>query len=259
MTSCHKSYAKINIFLKLIRRDDKFHFLISRFFKIDSLYDELFFTPVIKSPIKDNFQIIGNNLPCSTKDNLIYKLYLKLLQTQYEKKIKEFFNNYNLHINKNIKVFAGLGGGSSNVATFLKMINQELSLKLNIDDMLFLCDDIGSDIAFFLYDFKIANVFGKGEIIKEHKEEIKNINIKMTKELCKTPKIYKEFKDNFSLSNEKEVEKTLLIQNSNNILKNYNNIFLNDLYQPAINLHPNLKQYAKNGYFLSGSGSSVFK
>ncbi len=255
MTSCHKSYAKINIFLKLIGRNDKFHFLISRFLKIDSLYDELFFT----QSNQPDFTIIGNNLPCSTEDNLIYKIYLKLLKTQYQKQIKDFFNDYDLHINKNIKVFAGLGGGSSNVATFLKMLNTELSLKLNIDDMLLLCDEVGSDIAFFLYDFKIANVFGKGEIIKEYKEEIPKINIKTIKEKCETPKIYKEFKDNFSLSDEKEIEKTLLMENSNHILSNYDNLFLNDLYKPAIKLHPSLGQYADTGYFLSGSGSSIFK
>ena len=255
MTGFHKSHAKINIFLKLVRRNDKFHFLISRFLKIDSLYDELFFTPSHQS----DFQIVGDNLPCATKDNLIYKLYLKLLKTQYKKQIQEFFNAHDLHINKNIKVFAGLGGGSSNVATFLKMINIELSLNLSIDDMLSLCDDIGSDIAFFLFDYKVANVLGKGEIIQEYKEDINDIQITMTSEKCATPKIYKEFKEHFSLSNEQEIEDTLLTQNSNYILKNYNNLFLNDLYKPAINLHPSLKEYANDGYFLSGSGSSVFK
>ena len=255
MTSCHKSYAKINIFLKLIGRDDKFHFIISRFLKIDSLYDELFFT----TSNQNEFTILGNNLPCSTTDNLIYKLYLKLLKTQYKKQIEDFFNHYDLHINKNIKVFAGLGGGSSNVATTLKMINNKLSLKLNIDDMLSICSDIGSDIAFFLYDFKVANVFGRGEIIEEYKEEIDFLNIETANIKCKTPKIYKEFRDNFSLSDESEVENNLLMQNSNYILKNNNNLSLNDLYQPAINLHPKLKDYANNGYFLSGSGSSIFK
>jgi len=250
----YKSFAKINIFLKIIGRDDKFHFIMSRFSKLDFLFDEMKF---VKTRTKaKTFHIDGKNLPCSTKDNLIFKLYQKLIHSDFHKEVIELFDNYDLYLDKCIPVYAGLGGGSSNVAVFFKMINQKLNLQLSISDMVDICDDIGSDIAFFLYDYNHANVFGKGEKVEEFQDrKLDNITLIKSKEKCDTKKVYQEFRNNYNLSNENETLNNLLNQPYSYILDNFKNQYLNDLFDPVMSLYPSLKV---NTHFLSGSGNTMY-
>ena len=69
-----KSYAKVNIFLKISNKRDSYHELVSRFVRVHSLYDTVSF---IKSSRKA-FDIIGE-FGCKLETNTIYKAY-KLLE-----------------------------------------------------------------------------------------------------------------------------------------------------------------------------------
>lgn len=51
----------------------------------------------------------------------------------------------------------------------------------------------------------------------------------------------------------------MIVKKSKEILKEYAIDELNDLYIPAVYLKKELKQYEKEGWFFSGSGSSFFK
>jgi 4-diphosphocytidyl-2-C-methyl-D-erythritol kinase len=59
---------------------------------------------------------------------------------------------WNVHIEKSIPVAAGLGGGSSDAATALRLANAQLARPFASDDLHALAARLGSDVPFFLHD-----------------------------------------------------------------------------------------------------------
>ena len=246
-----KSYAKVNIFLKISNKRESYHELVSRFVRVHSLYDTISF---VKSSRKA-FCIVGN-FGCKMETNTVYKAY-KLLE-KYDG-VKEFFENHSVEIEKNIPEFAGLGGGSSNAATFLIMANKYCKLNLSKDELCDMAVNIGADVPFFVYEYDSANVTGIGEIVEKFDEEILNIDTITPKVKCNTGEIFKVFRENFYKQISKEEANRLLKMKSIEILNNLNIKEANDLYEPALSLYPQLNDYAKKDWFFSGSGSSFFK
>ena len=246
-----KSYAKVNIFLKISNKREGYHELVSRFVRVHSLYDTISF---VKSSRKA-FCIVGN-FGCKMETNTVYKAY-KLLE-KYDG-VKEFFENHSVEIEKNIPEFAGLGGGSSNAATFLIMANKYCELNLSKDELCEIAVNIGADVPFFVYEYDSANVTGIGEIVEKFDEEILNIDTITPKVKCNTGEIFKVFRENFYKQISKEEANRLLKMKSIEILNNLNIKEANDLYEPALSLYPQLNDYAKKDWFFSGSGSSFFK
>ena len=246
-----KSYAKVNIFLKISNKREGYHELVSRFVRVHSLYDTISF---VKSSRKA-FCIVGN-FGCKMETNTVYKAY-KLLE-KYDG-VKDFFENYSVEIEKNIPEFAGLGGGSSNAATFLIMANKYCELNLSKDELCKIAVNIGADVPFFVYEYDSANVTGIGEIVEKFDEEILNIDTITPKVKCNTGEIFKVFRENFYKQISKEEANRLLKMKSIEILNNLNIKEANDLYEPALSLYPQLNDYAKKDWFFSGSGSSFFK
>lgn len=250
MTS-HKSYAKVNIFLKIANKRDNYHELVSRFVRVHNLYDEMTF---IKTN-KNSFDIIGD-FGCKLESNTIYKAYILLKKY---KEVEDFFKIYSVKVKKNIPEFAGLGGGSSNAATFLIMVNEYCKLNLSKDELCKIAVQIGADVPFFVYEYDSANVTGIGEIVEMFDEEILNIETITPKIECDTALIFKVFREKFYKQITKEEAKRLLLMNSKDILNEFNISKANDLYEPAITTKPELKAYAKKYWYFSGSGSSFFK
>ncbi len=246
-----KSYAKVNIFLKISNKREEYHELVSRFVRVHSLYDTISF---VKSSRKA-FCIVGN-FGCKMETNTVYKAY-KLLE-KYDG-VKEFFENHSVEIEKNIPEFAGLGGGSSNAATFLIMANKYCKLNLSKHELSEIAVNIGADVPFFVYEYDSANVTGIGEIVEKFDEEILNIDTITPKVKCNTGEIFKVFRENFYKQISKEEANRLLKMKSIEILNNLNIKEANDLYEPALSLYPQLNDYAKKDWFFSGSGSSFFK
>jgi 4-diphosphocytidyl-2-C-methyl-D-erythritol kinase len=246
-----KSYAKVNIFLKISNKRDEYHELVSRFVRVHSLYDTISF---IKSSRKA-FSIIGN-FGCKMETNTVYKAY-KLIE-RFEG-VEEFFKNHSVEIDKNIPEFAGLGGGSSNAATFLIMANKYCNLNLSKDELCKIAVQIGADVPFFVYEYDSANVSGIGEIVKKFEEEILDIQTITPKIKCNTGEIFKIFREKFYKQISKEEENRLFKLKSTEILSNFDIKEANDLYEPAISVYPQLEDYAKENWFFSGSGSSFFK
>ena len=80
--------------------------------------------------------------------------------------VQEFQISKNLHIKitKNIPVGAGLGGGSSDAAFFMRALNEIFSLNLSVERLQKISLRFGSDIAFLLQN-QAAIVKGRGEEI----------------------------------------------------------------------------------------------
>ena len=246
-----KSYAKVNIFLKISNKRDSYHELVSRFVRVHSLYDTVSF---IKSSRKA-FDIIGS-FGCKMETNTVYKAY-KLLE-KYDG-VEEFFKNHSVKIEKNIPEFAGLGGGSSNAATFLIMTNKYCNLNLSKNELCDIGVKIGADVPFFVYEYDSANVTGIGEIVEKFDEGILDIKTITPKIKCNTGEIFKVFRESFYKQISKEEANKLLKMKSTEILNNFDIKEANDLYEPAISVYPELEEFAQNNWYFSGSGSSFFK
>src|SRR5574344_1300741 len=246
---CEKSYAKVNIFLKIVGLRGDYHELNARFVRVKNLYDEVSF---IKSSEKE-FKIIGN-FSCPIEKNTVYKAY-KLLEKY--KKVEEFFKNYYVKIDKKIPEFAGLGGGSSNAATFINMVNRYCELNLNKDELAQIGKSVGADVPFFIYEYDSANVKGIGEIVEKFDEETLDIEVITPNIKCNTGEIFRLFRKEYF--KEKSEYKELFSLKSDKILESLNIFEANDLYKVALKLEPKLEEFSKNYWFFSGSGSSFFR
>jgi len=249
-----KSYAKVNIFLKIVGILDGYHLLASRFVRVKNLYDIVEF----QSGSFDSFTLEGD-FGCKTEQNTIYKAYLKL--KDISSKVEDYFKVHKVLVNKIIPEFAGLGGGSSNCATFILMVNEVCSLDLNKDELSTIGATIGADVPFFIYEYDSANVSGIGEIVKKFDEEPLDINTYTPKILCNTGDIFKSFRSSFYKECSKNEVEKLFNTKSIDIYNNMDIKNANDLYEPALSLNEKLNPKDLNldkKSFFSGSGSSFF-
>jgi len=250
----YKSYAKVNIFLKITGMRGNYHEILSRFMRVDNLYDELRFIP----KDCDEFEIKGE-FSCSTSQNTIYKAYVALLEYTKSQELEELMKKYAVEVKKNIPAFAGLGGGSSNSATYLKMCNEILNLGLTLDDLASIGLKVGADVPFFIYGYDSANVSGIGEIVEKFDEPLLKFDTYTPKVEISTPKVYVSYRENFYNPIDNTEVKYYTSVKSSEVLKTKTALELNDLFAPALKEYTELKQYQKDGYFFSGSGSSFFK
>ncbi len=252
----YKAYAKVNIFLKITGKRDNYHEIISRFMKVYALNDELSFEQKVKE--SDSFEIIGD-FSCDTKQNTIYKAYLALQEEVKSSALEKLMQTYSIKVEKKIPAFAGLGGGSSDGATYLKMCNEVLHLGLSQNELAIIGLKVGADVPFFIYDYDSANVSGIGEIVEEFHEEILEFEITTPQIEISTPKVYQSYREYFYNPigiEEKEKLKNMI---SKDILENMKADEANDLFKPALQEYKELKNHYQYGTYFSGSGSSFFR
>ena len=151
-----EAYAKVNIGLKITgRRDDGYHTL-SSYFLLVPFHDE------ISLEIKDGNEttIEGNGGYLTSGEDLMAKavrLYRKKTGLEFGTDIK---------IKKNIPVKAGMGGGSSDASTVLRLLNEHYGA-LTEDEMFSLSCAVGADVPFFSSCLHFAYVEGTGDIIEK--------------------------------------------------------------------------------------------
>ena len=253
----YKAFAKVNIFLKITGMRDNYHEIVSRFMKVDDLYDELFFIP--KSELDgEEFQIVGN-FSCETKQNTIYKAYIALKKATSSEALENLMRTHAIKVEKNIPAFAGLGGGSSDAATYLKMCNEILHLGLTLHELAVIGLGVGADVPFFIYDYESANVSGIGEVVEQFDEPLLSFDIFTPNIEISTPKVYKSYRENFYNPIDKSQIESLKMMRSQEVLETMSANEANDLFAPALKEYLELKNYSKENYFFSGSGSSFFK
>ncbi len=240
-----KAHAKVNIFLKIVGHDGFYHLISSRFMKVKNLYDEI---EIVEA---DKFNIVGD-INCVLRDNTVFKAYVAL--TQEYPDIKKWFIGKEIRIHKNIPEMAGLGGGSSDAAAFLRLVNKESGLNLSTEELMEIGKKIGSDVAFFITDADVADVYGRGDIVEVRDEKALDLEVFTPPIECSTSEVYKMYKEKFFNPSPTDLDK----KETKEILKNYSSTELNDLLKPALLLYPDLNKYLDRGFF-SGSGSSFFK
>ncbi|WP_291949541.1 4-(cytidine 5'-diphospho)-2-C-methyl-D-erythritol kinase [Campylobacter sp.] len=248
-----KAYAKANIFLKIVGFDTRsYHLISSRFILLKHLYDELDFS---SEKNKEGFEITGN----FKEDTIIHKAYNELKNLGYEEELKDFFKNKSLKLTKNIPIGGGLGGSSTDAVSFLLMINEELNLKLSWQILKQICQKLGSDLLFFLSGYESANVSGCGEIVEYFDDDFVCLDFTFLPFVCSSAKVYEAFdKTHYNLKENLQLAKQFNQLKTNQLLE-FKNTQLNDLFAPCVKIYPKMQEFLSQGYFLSGSGSSVFK
>ena len=150
--------AKINLGLNIIgRRPDGYHDLETVFYPIP-LEDALEITP-LQNPgrLKYALHLHGQEVAGNPEDNLVVKAYVML--------DKDFdLPPTDIHLFKHIPSGAGLGGGSSDAAFMLKMLNEAYGIGLTEDRLEEYAARLGADCAFFIrnkpvFAEGIGNVF----------------------------------------------------------------------------------------------------
>lgn len=243
-----RAYAKVNIGLKVVgKRNDGFHELETIMTRV-SLFD------IIEFKKSEKIEVQCPNV--LKEDNIVYKI-AKYLQEKYNIK-----KGIKIVINKKIPFQAGLGGGSSDAAVTINVLNKIWKLGLSYEKKMEIANMFGSDICFFLKG-KPSFVYGKGEKLK---------NIKIKKRLfflLVKPKIGFDTKKVFSFVKEYSEKKCLdnLIEKLSLGLKIDCCDTINDLEvaflkenkdSEILKIKEKIKKYNAYFYSLSGSGSTYY-
>ena len=246
-----KSFAKINLSLDVVRkRADGYHELDMIMVPID-LFD------TISIEINEEMEMTTNKgyIPIDDKNTVIKAI--NLLRDKYH-----FRENFKIKLVKNTPTQGGLGGGSSNAATTISMVNEILNLEMTLEAMLEIGEKVGADVPFCLYG-KPARVSGFGEVIKplEYNLDFFMFIVK-PKWGVSTPKAFKKLDLNKLKHPDIDlVEAALKSNDYPNFIKSIDN----SLEAGAVKIVPKIKkikrELLKFGFdaaVMSGSGSTVF-
>lgn len=141
--------AKINLMLRITgRRDDGYHLLQTVFQMLD-LCDWLTFHPLAEDQVT-----LQNPLPGVAEENDLTVRAAKLL-----KQVTGCRNGVRIDVEKHIPMGGGLGGGSSNAATTLVVLNHLWNLGMTRDDLMELGLRLGADVPVFVFG---AAAWGEG-------------------------------------------------------------------------------------------------
>jgi len=241
--------AKINLFLRVLRkRADGYHDIVSLMQKI-TLYDELIFYPI---PTGIVLNCPGSDLPTS-EDNLVFRAAQSIFA------YANYPSGVEIKLTKKIPLAAGLGGGSSDAATTLIALNKICSLNLKKNELMKLGAKIGADVPFFVFGNN-ALASGIGDKLKAL-QDLPKINLVLIKpqfELS-TKMVYENL--NLRLTRGKNNYSIPRFLKMSDIIRELHN----DLESVSLEMHPELADLKKMllrhgalGALMSGSGPTVF-
>ena len=151
-----KAFAKLNLSLDVVgKRDDGFHDM-EMVFQLISLKDDI----TIRIERGEGIRVSSSlrYLPAG-RDNIAYRCAERFLADSGLSGWK-----IDIHLDKNIPVGSGLGGGSADGAAVLRGLNRYFGGPLSEDALRQAADSVGSDIPFCLTG-GTALARGKGEIL----------------------------------------------------------------------------------------------
>ena len=247
--------AKINICLNVTgKREDGYHLLDMVILPLE-LHDSMLFEE-LKNGASDNFVTIDDFSTGPITYNLVTQAIDKL------NSVKPLKHIFRVNIHKMIPMQSGLGGGSSNAASTLTVLNKRLNLGFSDDELIELGKSLGADIPFFIKG-KPARCRGIGEQLDF--VNVKNdYHVLLVKpyEGCSTKGVY-QVSDQMELStgNVETVIKALETGDDDLLARS----IFNALEEPAASLVPEIlviKQKLLDCGFkivqMTGSGSAVF-
>lgn len=248
------SFAKINLYLRVVgKRPDGYH-EIETIFQTVSLCDFLTFEKVENST-EIRIETEDKRVPTDEK-NIITRAG-RILQAYFGTNC-----GANVRLEKNIPTMAGLGGGSSNAATALLAFSHLWNLRPTQSNLLDFAAKLGADVPFFLYGGTALGT-GTGTTITRL-DEVSEAYILLVagNEFVKTENAYERLSvprltNSFSDNN-------LTISCDGKSIENLINIARNDFEEVIFKIKPSLKNVKETllesqarWTMMSGSGASV--
>lgn len=244
--------AKINLGLNIVsKREDGYHNLETIFYPIP-ICDALEITlPMSDNLTHDLLYIEGLPIDSDNKENLVTKA-LQLLRKYYT------FPFVKINLLKKTPMGAGIGGGSSDAAFTLKLINDFFELGIEQDTLANLATNLGADCPFFIYNTpKYAE--GIGEKLESIDLNLEQYHISLVKPnlFISTKEAFANIKPKPSNQNLKKLVKLPV--------KEWKNHLKNDFEESLFPKYPELEQIKRKLYELgalyssmTGSGASLY-
>lgn len=247
--------AKINLGLNVVeRRPDGYHNLETVFYPVpirDALevqaMDEGF-----PSVFDCDLKVTNINIDGDEQHNLVVRAY-QLLKQDFPK-----LPRIHIHLYKGIPTQAGMGGGSSDCAYMIRLLNTQYQLGLNHRQMMDYAARLGADCAFFILS-RPAYAEGIGEQLQPIQLDLSDYTIAVVR-----PDIPVPTREAFSLISPHYPAKNCL-EVVHQPIETWRDELTNDFEQSVFTLHPEIGAIKDRLYDLgavyaamSGSGSAVF-
>jgi 4-diphosphocytidyl-2-C-methyl-D-erythritol kinase len=240
--------CKINLGLNVTRkREDGFHDLETCFFPVP-LRDSL---EIIRS-CEFKFQTSGLPINGDEESNLCVKAYQLIKKDFHE------LPPVHIHLHKAIPMGAGLGGGSSDGAFMLMILNKKFKLNIPEVRLLEYALTLGSDCAFFIIN-KPCYATGRGEVL-----EPVPLDLSAYKIILVNPGLHVSTKEAFARLLPK-APKVNIKEVINQPVHQWKDELQNDFEQGVFDHHPELKTikdhfYSKGATYaaMTGTGSTVY-
>ena len=247
--------AKINLGLNVVeRRTDGYHNLETVFYPVPlkdalevQLMDETF-----PSDYDCDLKVTNLHLEGDEQRNLVVRAY-QLLKTDFPT-----LPRMHAHLWKGIPSQAGMGGGSSDCAYMLRMVNEIGNLQLTEQELTSYAARLGADCAFFIKS-KPCYAEGIGERLESISLDLKGWHIGVVR-----PDIPVPTKEAFSLIHPHKPQKNCR-QVITQPIETWRTDLVNDFEDSVFTLHPELSAIKERLYkmgatyaAMSGSGSALF-
>lgn len=245
--------AKINLGLRVIsKREDGYHNLDTVFYPLP-FHDAL---EIITNPNADSpfviFSHTGKMIPGDDHNNLCIKA-LEMLRIDFPQ-----IPPVLIHLQKNIPMGAGMGGGSSDGAFMLRLLNEKYKLGINNEQLKQYALKLGSDCPFFIENIPVSAT-GRGEIMKPISLDLSQRSI-----LIVSPGIHISTSDAFS--NITLSEQTVTCEEIVKLpIEHWRSLLVNDFENTVFPKHPELSEIKEQLYdigalyaSMTGTGSTLF-
>lgn len=241
--------AKINLGLNIVgRRADGYHNLETVFYPI-GLTDVLEIVPA-RGDVS-TLTTYGNPVDCPLEKNLVMKA-LRLMQKHYD------VPEVDIYLYKHIPDGAGLGGGSSDAASTMLMLNDMFEIKASKEDLACHAATLGADCPFFIYNHPMMAT-GIGDVLSPIDVKLRGLHLLLVK-----PDVSVPTKVAYSRVTPAPSTSVLAVDVTAPVSQ-WNGVVKNDFEPSVFAHHPELaaiKSTIENGGALyasmSGSGSSIF-
>jgi 4-diphosphocytidyl-2-C-methyl-D-erythritol kinase len=244
--------AKINLGLHVIeKRADGFHNIETVFYPV-GWQDML---EVLPDPSRERgvtFSSSGIPIPGAAHENLCVKAY-ELISKDYPMPAVK------VHLHKIIPIGAGLGGGSSDAAFFIKALNEIFELNLAWGELHHYVKQLGADCSFFIVN-KPMLAEGKGDQLESIAVSLRGWKIAIV-----YPGIHvntAEAYGGITPAKPSEALEKLIVETP---IEKWKDVLVNDFEKTVFQKYPAIKELKNKMYecgaayaAMSGSGSAVF-
>ena len=239
-------HCKINLGLNILaKRPDGYH-------EIETCFYPIPWTDILEIIPSERFEFTSSGIaiPGKEEENLCIKAY-QLLQHDFN------LGPVKIHLHKIIPMGAGLGGGSSDAAFTLRLLNSIFELNISEETLKGYASQLGSDCSFFIQDSPQVGT-GRGELLNPVQFRLKGKFMVII-----VPPIHVSTVEAYAGVRPAMNSKIMDIIASDN--SSWRKFLKNDFEESVFRNHPQLKAikekfYQHNAVYasMSGSGSAVY-